>query len=65
MMNKIQEKQQCPLCEEVVRFSEIRTRADMDTAEGKKSVHVVVLRCPDCKRIVGPVIPINDQDREQ
>ena len=65
MMNKIQEKQQCPLCEEVVRFSEIRTRADMDTAEGKKSVHVVVSRCPECKRIIGPGIPVNDQDREQ
>lgn len=63
-LNKTQRKQQCPLCEEVVRFTEIRTRTDIDTTEGKKLVHVVVLRCPECKRIVGPEIPIKNQDEE-
>jgi len=65
MVNKTQEKQQCPLCEEVVRFSEIRTCMDMDAHEGKKLVPVVVSRCPGCKRIIGHAIPINDQDREK
>jgi len=64
MMNKIQEKKQCPLCEEVVKFAELQTRSEIDTAEGIKLVQAVVLRCPECKRIIGPVMPVNDQDRE-
>lgn len=64
MENKSQEKRQCPLCEESVMFNKIKTRTDIDTAEGIKLMPVVVLRCPECKRIIGPGVPINDQDVE-
>ena len=64
MVTKIQERQQCPLCENVVRFTEIRTRTEMGTTEGIKWVDVVVSRCPECKRIVDSGMPIKDQDEE-
>ena len=63
-MNKIQEKQQCPLCEKNVRLAKIRTRTEVDTTKGIKWVQVIVSRCPECKRIVGSGIPINSQDEE-
>ncbi|MCD4803777.1 MAG: hypothetical protein K8R16_12645 [Anaerolineales bacterium] len=63
-MNKIKDKQQCPLCEKNVRFAEIRTRTEVDTTKGIKWVQVIVSRCPECKRVVGSGMPINSQDEE-
>jgi len=64
MVTKIQERQQGPLFENVVRFTEIRTRTEIGTSERIKWVDVVISRCPECKRIIGPGIPLKNQDEE-
>ncbi len=58
-------KNQCPHCEEHVCFDEIHTRTYITLPEGRKNVRVAVLRCPKCKRIAGPGIPIEYQRKEE
>jgi uncharacterized protein with PIN domain len=62
--SEFQKKNQCPHCGESVRFDEIHTRTYTDLPEGKKKVRVAVLRCPECKRIAGPGIPLKPQRKE-
>ena len=56
---------ECPNCGESVRFDEIHTRTHKNLPEGKKKVSVVVLRCPECKRIAGTgILPFEHQRKE-
>ena len=57
-LREYQEKNHCPHCGESVRFNEIHTRTYKNFPKEKKKVRVAILRCPECKRIAGPGIPI-------
>jgi len=58
MTDNSQKKQICPLCGLPVIFAEIQTCTDENTAQGKRVVQVIVSRCPECKRIIGPGKPV-------
>lgn len=62
--NTHQKKNHCPHCQELVIFNEIHTRTYEHLHEGKKKVCVVVLRCPECKRIANPVLVSNTREKK-
>jgi hypothetical protein len=55
-MNKPPEKDYCPYCQVLVIFDEIHTHHKL--VIGQPKVKVAVFRCPKCKKIIGPMIPI-------
>jgi len=57
-VNKIQERQQFPLFENIVRFTEI------GTTEGIKWMDVVISRCRESKPNIGPGKPAKNQDKK-
>ena len=59
--NNHQKKNRCPHCEVLVIFDEIHTHHKLAT--GQPKVKVAVFRCPKCKKISGPIVPL-DQQRE-
>ncbi len=52
-----QKKDNCPYCQALVIFDEILTHHNLAT--GQPKVEVVVFRCPKCKKITGPIVPVN------
>jgi len=57
--NNLQKKKSCPHCQALAIFDEIHTYQKLAT--GQPKVKVVVFRCPECKKITGPIIPLNQQ----
>jgi uncharacterized protein with PIN domain len=57
--NNHQNKDNCPYCQVLVIFDEIHTQHRL--APGQSKVKVAVFRCPKCKKIVGPIVPLNQQ----
>ena len=55
VVNNIQKKDNCPFCRAFVIFDEIHTHHKLI---GQPKVKVAVFRCPKCKKLVGPMIPI-------
>ena len=61
MTDNFLKTQICPLCGLPVVFAEIQTCTDEDTEQGQRMVQVVISRCPECKRIIGPGKPVNNK----
>jgi hypothetical protein len=52
-----QKKNLCPYCEVLVVYDEIRTHHKL--ARGQPQVKVAVFRCPKCKKIASPIVPLD------
>jgi len=59
--NDLRKKSQCPHCQAFVIFDEIHTHTHKKFTTGKKKLKVAVFRCPECKRIAGPIVPLGQQ----
>lgn len=57
--NNLQKKDNCPYCRALVIFDEIHTHHKFE--KGQSKVKVAVFRCPKCKKLVGPIVPLNQQ----
>jgi hypothetical protein len=61
-VNNSNKKDYCSYCQAVVIFDEIHTHHKL--AIGQPKAKVAVFRCPKCKKLVGPIIPITNKVSE-
>jgi len=64
LVNEPRKKSQCPHCKESVHFNKFHTRSYDRLNKRKERVRIVVIRCPECKRITGLGNPFKDQRQE-
>ena len=58
-LNNHQNKNNCPFCRVLVIFDVIHTHHKL--AAGQPKVKVAVVRCPKCKKIAAPIVPLDQK----